>query len=424
MSGAQIRTKQFHEKTRTGCKTCRKRRVKCDESNFPSCQNCIDRGIYCSWLADDARGLQTQDLVPWNEEPTIEPIINVDGLSDYDLELLHHFTTSTATSLFDVHSFESPNILGIYQRNAPRLALKHPFLMHALLALSALHLHRLNQTSQASTVGHYYALSCYHRTHAVQTYNHWQCLSALCSPLCSCGGLSDAQFLSNLILSLHALCDTMLGILDRHIEARVVHWFVKGKGRLDTLYSKGDGKALIGPRSPAASQGQGPSVYFPSVPRTFLGISSAISLSPLLYSLHNPFSGAPDDAELLWPDPPNTAQVYADWVHAVHVCYRLFFEKCAPLRVLMIWMTIMAPPENVRFLVERRPRAHIIWAHIVNLHQWCHLEEAAWWEIYPPWSVNYIREQLPGEEWKAYLDASLASIEIPGNEQRFESISS
>ncbi|EMC95825.1 hypothetical protein BAUCODRAFT_505599 [Baudoinia panamericana UAMH 10762] len=45
---ATLRLKKSHKKSRTGCDTCKQRRVKCDETR-PSCKNCLLRGIKCRY---------------------------------------------------------------------------------------------------------------------------------------------------------------------------------------------------------------------------------------------------------------------------------------------------------------------------------------------------------------------------------------
>ncbi|KAH8823584.1 hypothetical protein DL96DRAFT_1819264 [Flagelloscypha sp. PMI_526] len=202
---------------------------------------------------------------------------------------------------------------------------------------------------------------------------------------------------------------------------------LNGRRELAKLYTTEGGHMLAGPTPSASSQGQGPSVYFLlNMPRTILpSPATSVSLSPILYSLHIPYSGAPDDTELLWPDPPNTIQIYADIAHALHLCYRLFFEKHTPMRVIMIWITVMIPPESLRFLSERRPRALMILAHVLNLYRWCRLREASWWGTDPPRTTALVREMLPNDSWKAYLDRSFAGTSVVkrGDEQiRFESV--
>lgn len=39
-------------RSRTGCLTCRLRKVKCDESSYPVCSNCTHKDLPCSWPAN------------------------------------------------------------------------------------------------------------------------------------------------------------------------------------------------------------------------------------------------------------------------------------------------------------------------------------------------------------------------------------
>lgn len=43
--------RKFHSKSRMGCLTCKKRRVKCDETR-PSCQNCVRMKLVCGYITD------------------------------------------------------------------------------------------------------------------------------------------------------------------------------------------------------------------------------------------------------------------------------------------------------------------------------------------------------------------------------------
>lgn len=58
-------------------------------------------------------------------------------LSLLDLELLHHYVTSTA---FTLHT--DPVMKGLWRTNAPQIGFKHDFVMRGMLALSALHVAR------------------------------------------------------------------------------------------------------------------------------------------------------------------------------------------------------------------------------------------------------------------------------------------
>ncbi|KAN0089556.1 hypothetical protein V8E51_019816 [Hyaloscypha variabilis] len=49
--------KRFHHKSKTGCKTCKIRKVKCDEAR-PICQRCIKFGLGCDGYDDESRAIQ------------------------------------------------------------------------------------------------------------------------------------------------------------------------------------------------------------------------------------------------------------------------------------------------------------------------------------------------------------------------------
>lgn len=68
------------------------------------------------------------------------PSLNPDHASDWisDLELMHHYSTSTFCTFP-----ASQGALEMFRMEMPRVALSHPYLMHQILALSALHLAEL-----------------------------------------------------------------------------------------------------------------------------------------------------------------------------------------------------------------------------------------------------------------------------------------
>lgn len=66
------------------------------------------------------------------------------GLNMPDLELMHHYVTVVSSTLSD-----RPAIQDLWQIAIPKEALAHPFLMHGLLAISALHLAHNETETQA-----------------------------------------------------------------------------------------------------------------------------------------------------------------------------------------------------------------------------------------------------------------------------------
>ncbi|KAK0479509.1 hypothetical protein IW261DRAFT_1477786 [Armillaria novae-zelandiae] len=128
-----------HQKTRTGCKTCKQRKVKCDES-LPFCNNCTRRGVECVWdkgsPRPDSSSSTASSLSMWTlgEEST-------DVLT---LELMHHYSTSASYTLFP-----DADASALWRSVIPQMAFnpRNQYLLQAILAFSALHIHHEDSTS-------------------------------------------------------------------------------------------------------------------------------------------------------------------------------------------------------------------------------------------------------------------------------------
>ncbi|RMJ07678.1 hypothetical protein BHE90_001103 [Fusarium euwallaceae] len=113
--------RRSHRKTRAGCQTCKRRKVKCDEQR-PSCANCIKRGHECEFLTEPRLN---------SNLPPAGPL----SLNMLDLRLMHNFTNSTYTT-FSRHQ----SIRSFWKGPLVAMALQCDYLMRALLATSALHM--------------------------------------------------------------------------------------------------------------------------------------------------------------------------------------------------------------------------------------------------------------------------------------------
>ncbi|KAF2734461.1 hypothetical protein EJ04DRAFT_493366 [Polyplosphaeria fusca] len=181
-----------HKKSRNGCRQCKARHVKCDE-NKP-CSSCSRHGVQCSLVTWDDASLppaQTATAAPHrvakrtsdrprkvrlatsSQPPSaaglpIEYVLNptpaastgtpddssppsdpfpyltkftnkTDAIQpNYwvrDLELMHHWTTEA-----HVHISARDDLRDMFRDAAPKQAIIHHFLMHEILAYSALHL--------------------------------------------------------------------------------------------------------------------------------------------------------------------------------------------------------------------------------------------------------------------------------------------
>ncbi|WQF85746.1 Putative zn(2)Cys(6) fungal-type DNA-binding domain, fungal transcription factor [Colletotrichum destructivum] len=125
--------KRPHKKVRTGCGPCKRRKVKCDEQR-PKCTQCTRQDTQC----DITSNYQMEPPAPspsFSEVRVDESMI----LNMLDLELIHHWTSSTYDSLTS-----SPLLRTFWLRNAVKVGFRCGFVMRTILALSAVHLGTLN----------------------------------------------------------------------------------------------------------------------------------------------------------------------------------------------------------------------------------------------------------------------------------------
>ncbi|KAI1761499.1 hypothetical protein GGR53DRAFT_24198 [Hypoxylon sp. FL1150] len=127
------RQRRAHQKSRTGCENCRRRRIKCSEGNDgASCNSCSRRGERCQRPLRYNRGSSTPSIpkpVLNNPIPSFGPtdtVLNLDHL-----KLFHHFQTCTRHTLI-----LNPEIWDY----ATQLSFQYDFLMYTILCVTARHL--------------------------------------------------------------------------------------------------------------------------------------------------------------------------------------------------------------------------------------------------------------------------------------------
>ncbi|KAJ6098630.1 hypothetical protein N7467_000165 [Penicillium canescens] len=127
-----------HRKSRHGCVECKRRRVKCDETR-PSCSNCAKRHAECEyessssllWANEEASRSRASGHLSGNASLS-SPTLNF-----HDLELMMQWCNTTYHTLSRDERTDP-----VWRNIVPEEALSHPFLMHGILAVSALHLAR------------------------------------------------------------------------------------------------------------------------------------------------------------------------------------------------------------------------------------------------------------------------------------------
>ncbi|KAL2821788.1 hypothetical protein BDW59DRAFT_174125 [Aspergillus cavernicola] len=176
--------RSYKANSRHGCLECRGRRIKCGKQN-PQCSSCLSRNLICEYLPRTSTPLAWPKIKSRSSTPSIPPpakasppIVEPTFLAQYqdlmepstpgslpqelniqDLELMMQWCTTTYRSVSRNNTVEC-----IWQAVVPREAMRHPFLMHGILALSALH---LAVTSNDDTKEHYIRASKAHQSQAL-----------------------------------------------------------------------------------------------------------------------------------------------------------------------------------------------------------------------------------------------------------------
>ncbi|EED18612.1 conserved hypothetical protein [Talaromyces stipitatus ATCC 10500] len=233
-------TRRFHRKSRNGCMQCKQRHVKCDE-NKPSCGNCAQTNRACSFLrmlpsiptslgnlssggispaiypkqsgpptpasAPSPSALFSSCTSSTATTPTI-PLINIDTklFNQYnstqtpeftlaDLSMMHVWATETSLTLSP-----APEVQQVWARTITQIALQHRFLLHGILATSALH---VAYTKTSSTMENR-ELVDYAARHQAIALNLFQ--KALANPVSGGGGQQqEALFVLSVLISVIAI---------------------------------------------------------------------------------------------------------------------------------------------------------------------------------------------------------------------------
>ncbi|KAF2120165.1 hypothetical protein BDV96DRAFT_485870 [Lophiotrema nucula] len=171
-------SRRSHTKSRKGCKTCKKRHIRCDET-FPQCRNCTKHQVRCDYMdsptalvPESPKSPQQPNLL-WTPEidATIEvwrqtgefpfPEMRVYPQPQWrlypktDLRLIHHLASISnemfrnRTSKLTIWTDLMPKFLSI--------AASYPFVMHSILAFSASHLAWISQSSETRSLAFHHA---------------------------------------------------------------------------------------------------------------------------------------------------------------------------------------------------------------------------------------------------------------------------
>ncbi|KAI5235483.1 hypothetical protein E4T47_00034 [Aureobasidium subglaciale] len=124
--------RKSHTKSRRGCAGCKQRHVKCDEAT-PSCGYCLKRDVVCSFITESRENTDSLNASPLNQSDPEAIASSQSAITRIsELSLIHNWSTRAYKTLCQ-HSDE----FHLWQIVVPELALRHEYLLNALLALSA-----------------------------------------------------------------------------------------------------------------------------------------------------------------------------------------------------------------------------------------------------------------------------------------------
>ncbi|KAK0719888.1 hypothetical protein B0H67DRAFT_661676 [Lasiosphaeris hirsuta] len=165
--------RRSHTKSRKGCDACKRRHIRCDE-NFPQCRNCTKHKIRCPYndipVPEDRAGTPDKPDLMWTPEieATIDqwqrtgvfpfPSLNIfpapapQHLTTEQLRLIHH-VASISHQMMEIGA----NGFTLWTRQIPtiiKIGATHDYVLHALLAFSAMHLAFLTDCPLVGNMGY------------------------------------------------------------------------------------------------------------------------------------------------------------------------------------------------------------------------------------------------------------------------------
>ena len=424
--------KRPHKKSRAGCKSCKARKVKCDEAR-PTCKACRLRRTECFYtsspptapstnatttkptsspiskgetrdlpiaasfqppiwstatdpsvessprLTPDATAFDDEDAASSSSsaesiivsEPMFRPMVANDEI---DMRLLWFYTTTTASS-FTVQCGYNRATETVMRTRVVQHAFRAPFLMHSLFALSALHLQHLDQEIDPKrTLGYRQAAFAGYRE-AIEKGdpNDYGALIANSLVLTA---LSSQQFLEPDCKDLY-----------------IIDWMVVWRGiglLIDKVGRKGLTETGVHPlfcRPPLDLEA---APY--AIPNNLLYMVSAIDL---------------DDED--YPD----TQTYYDTLKYLGALYDSLRQGLNPIMNLRIitWFTFL-PAKFINLGRQYRPRALIIIAYYAIFLKMAY---GIWWNKgIGQRTLRDICKHL-GPEWSNYLKIPMLAMGIEGS---------
>ncbi|KAH8818889.1 hypothetical protein DL96DRAFT_1684452 [Flagelloscypha sp. PMI_526] len=318
--------------SKKGCLTCKTRHVKCDEIR-PICTACSKRRESCVWSDNPSVLLVLPHAARAALRLSKNRQLSLPTLSEFrpkELELLHNWTTNTIFTFIP----SEPAIRHGFQVSLPQIAFQHKFLLHAMFAITSLHMNHLLPSSN------YLPLAKMHCQCAVVGALEAQGDSA--SP--------DAIIMTSILLATYWLALPTWELTCQGHSPDIFNWVpaVRTIMRMVMPYHEN----LVGGT-------------FSFLPRRINGLPAEMTPFPdILYRIYDP-QACPLDTEEL-KDVQTLAAYEAALVSFIHYSWGVFMA--ADIQTLTIHGFICSSPDEFfKLFLGRRPRALILVAHYCAL---------------------------------------------------------
>ncbi|KAH8699070.1 hypothetical protein BGW36DRAFT_154833 [Talaromyces proteolyticus] len=222
--------RRSHTKSRNGCKTCKRRHIRCDET-FPQCRNCTKHNCRCDYMdlqaareeaprsSDVPNLMMTSDIEAEIESWQLTglppfPELSQGARNDWfrfsktDLRLIHHIAGLSID--FHRRGLSEATVWALKMPCLLAIAVSSDFVMNSVLAFSALHLAYLTGSKETKNLSyHYRGIAFKGLQNAIGTFSKKNCDAILAASLLLSWQATDWASLAYLQKGISSVLDSM-----------------------------------------------------------------------------------------------------------------------------------------------------------------------------------------------------------------------
>ncbi|CZR50172.1 uncharacterized protein PAC_00044 [Phialocephala subalpina] len=357
-SGGML-TRRHHQKSRTGCMTCKQKKVKLKDTQ--STNHPLTRGI-------NTPELDTLDL----------SALNLDD-STCAFTMSPHLSTSQTFS-------SVPDRRYVWERVVPQIAFSHGFLLHGLLALTALHLSQISPERKDSL---WASASTHHATALPMFRSAVKSINSLNCHACSAFGTLVTVYEW---ASIGHASNLFFANTEHPIEASTIEWVQLLRGSAKIVYYHYE-EIMKGPLEPVLRWDNTAELEAEANPAESAKFSA---LEQLWDSTRVPTTAAEVDS----------LKEALRWLRIIYTMMSTPNSNCDPASTALSW-PVRVPEHFLSMVNERQPAALILLSHFCLL---LNKVEDFWW--IRGMSRRLLQEitQTLGEEWETWIGWPLQDL--------------